>query len=75
MLYSVKLSIKRRNRNFTGSSIFGTSASSAGNAGLISGWGDKIQHVLWAKNQNIKQKQYFNKFNTDFKIVHIKKNL
>ena len=27
----------------------------------------KITHALWAKNQNIKQKPYCNKFNKDFK--------
>ena len=27
------------------------------------------------KNQDIKQKQYCNKFNEDLKMVHIKKNL
>ena len=73
MLYSVKLPSKVKEKQEFHWQFIGTSASNAGNAGLISGWGDKIQHVLWAKNQNIKQKQYFNKFNTDFKIVHIKK--
>ena len=33
----------------------------------------KIPHALWLKNQNIKQKQYCNKFNKDFKKAHIKK--
>ena len=26
-----------------------------------------IPHALWSKDQNIKQKQYWNKFNKDFK--------
>ena len=32
----------------------------------IPGWGAKISDVLWSKKQNIKQKQYCNKFNKDF---------
>ena len=27
----------------------------------------KIPHASWPENQDIKQKQYFNKFNKDFK--------
>ena len=41
---------------------------------LIPGWGVKIPKnqtivfvALWPKNQTIKQKQYCNKFNDDFK--------
>ena len=52
-----------------------TSPPSAGGAGVIPGQGAKIAHVLWPKNQNIKQKQYCDKFNKDFKMVHIKKSL
>ena len=51
-------------------------ASSAGGVGLIPGWGARIPHALRPKHQNIKQKQYCNKFNKDlknWKIVHIKK--
>ena len=34
----------------------------------------KISHNLWPKHQNIKQKQYCNKFNKDFKNdPHLKK--
>ena len=32
-----------------------------------SGQGAKIPHALWPENQNIKQKQYCNKFSKDFK--------
>ena len=39
------------------------------------GWGAKIPHASWPKNQNIKQKQYFNKFNKDFKNGPQKKNI
>ena len=41
--------------------------ASAEGVGSTSGWGDKIPHALWPKNQNIKQKRYYNKFNKDFK--------
>ena len=37
--------------------------SNAGGEGLIPGWGAKIPHVSWLKNQKIKEKQYCNKFN------------
>ena len=35
--------------------------------GLIPGWGAKIPHASWPKNQNIKQKQYWNKCHKDFR--------
>ena len=35
--------------------------------GLITGWGAKIPQASQPTNQNIKQKQYCNKFNKDFK--------
>ena len=41
--------------------------SNAGGAGSIPGQGAKFTHALWSKNQNIKQKQYCNKFNKNFK--------
>ena len=31
------------------------------------GWGAKIPHASWPKNHNMKQKQYCNKFNKDFR--------
>ena len=48
-----------------------------GNAGSIPGEGIKIPHASQPENQNIKQKQYCNKFNKDFKNGphHLKKNL
>ena len=42
------------------------SPSNAGGAGLIPGYRAKIPHASWPKNQNIKQKQYCNKFNKGF---------
>ena len=44
-----------------------TLPSDAGGAGSIPGQGAKIPHASWPKNQNIKPKQYCNKFNKDFK--------
>ena len=40
-------------------------SSNVGGVGSISGWEAKIPHASWSKN--IKQKQYCNKFNKDFK--------
>ena len=55
-------------RDFPGGPVVKTLPSNAGGAGLIPGWGAKIPHTSRPKNQNIKQKQYCNKFNKDFKI-------
>ena len=49
--------------DFPGGPVVKTSPSNAGNAGSIPGQGAKIPQVSWPKNQNIKQKQYCNKFN------------
>ena len=47
--------------------VIKTSPSSEGDADLIPGWEGKIPHDSWPKSQNIKkQRQYCNKFNTDF---------
>ena len=56
-----------KNRDFPGGPVVETSPSSAGGAGSIPGQGAKIPHASWPKNQNIKQKQYCNKCNKDFK--------
>ena len=44
-----------------------TSPSKAEGEGSIPGGVAKIPHASRPKNQNIKQKQYYNKFNKDFK--------
>ena len=44
-----------------------TLPSNAGGVGSIPGLGAKIPLASWPKTQNIKQKQYCNKFNKDFK--------
>ena len=50
--------------------------SNAGGVDLILVWAIKFPHAhaSWQKSQNIKPKQYCNKFNEDFKkVIHIKK--
>ena len=55
------------NQGLPGRPVVETSPSNAGGVGSIPGWGAKISHALQPKNQNIKRKQYCNKFNKDFK--------
>ena len=50
-------------------------AGDTGDAGSIPHQGAKILHALWPKNKIIKQKQYCNKFNKDFKNGPHQKNL
>ena len=45
-----------------------TLPSNAGGADLIPDRGAEIPHAWRPRNQNIKQEQYCNKFNKDFKI-------
>ena len=62
--WSIIQSLKRRESwGFSGSPVVKTLPSNAGGAELIPDQGTKIPHALWPKNQNIKQKQYCNKFN------------
>ena len=62
--------------HFPGGPVVETSPSNAGGAGSIPGRGAKFPHASGPKNQNIKQKQYCNKFNKDFKNgPHKKKSL
>ena len=56
---------------FPGGPVVKTSASSAGAASLIPGQGGKILHASQPKNQNMKWKQYCNRFNKDLKMIHI----
>ena len=53
-------------RDFSGGSVVKTSPSNAGGKGSIPGQGAKTPHASWPLNQNIKQKQYCNKFHKDF---------
>ena len=54
-------------RDFPGGPMIKTLPSNAGGAGSIPGGEAKIPHASQPKNQNIKQKQYCNKFSKDFK--------
>ena len=58
-----------RRRTSPGGTVVKTSTSNARGVGL----GAKIPQALWSKNQSIKQKQYCNKFNKDFKFGAYKK--
>ena len=51
------------------------SLSNAGGDASIPGQGAMIPHTSWPENQKVKQKQYCNKFNKDFKNGSHQKNL
>ena len=59
------LSIKEKFGDLPGGPVANTSTFNTGGVGLIPGQGTKIPQASWPKN--IKQKQYCNKFNKDFK--------
>ena len=61
--------------DFPGSPVVKTSTSDAGGLSSIPGRGAEIPHASWPKKQNIKQRQYCNKFNKDFKNGPHQKNL
>ena len=65
--YYLYLSDKNTGEDFPHGPVVKTSPSSARGAGSIPGQGAKIPHASWPKNQNIKQKQYCNKFKEDIK--------
>ena len=67
--------IKIKFKDFPGGPMVKTSLSNAGGMGSILHQVAKMPHASWSKNQDIKQKQYCNKFNKDFffAMVHIKK--
>ena len=54
-------------RDFPGSPVVRILPSNAEGESSIPGQGAKILYASQPKNQNIKQKQYCNKFNKDFK--------
>ena len=53
--------------DFAGCPVVKTLPSNARDAGSIPSQGAKIPRASGPKNRNIKQKQYCNKFNKDFK--------
>ena len=60
-----KTNNKNKPRDFSGGPAVRILLFNAGGMGSIPSQGAKILHALWPKN--IKQKQYFNTFNKDFK--------
>ena len=65
---------KCRGWDFPGGLAIRTLPSNAGAVGSLPLQGTKIPHASRSKNQNIKQKQYCNKFNKDFKNGSHQKN-
>ena len=59
-------------RGLPGGPVVKTLLSSAEVVSSILDRGTKIPHASRPKNQNIGQKQYYNKFNKALKMVHIK---
>ena len=55
--------------DFPGSPVVETLPSNADGVGLIPDRGATIPHSSWPKNQNIRQKHCYNKFNKDLKKV------
>ena len=53
----------------SGGPVVRNSPSSVGDVYWVPGQGTKITHASWPKTQNIKQKEYCNKFNILFFIV------
>jgi len=67
-LVHLRWSIKKRlNGGSPGRLVVKTLPPNAGHLGLIPGQGVKIPHASQGTGQIIKQKQYCNKFNKDFK--------
>ena len=58
---------KPQDREFPGGTVVQNLPVNAGDTGSVLGQGAKIPHALQPKKQNIKQKQYCNKFNKVFK--------
>ena len=63
--YFVNKGLSSQGYGFPLDPVVKTLPSNAEGAGSVSGQGDKILHASQPKNQNIKQKQYCNKFNKD----------
>ena len=59
--------LKTQLRDFPGGPVVKTSPSDARGTGSIPGQGARSPYALRPEDQNIKQKQYSNKFNKDFK--------
>lgn len=66
---------KMHHWDFPGGPRVKTSPSSTGGVSSVPGQGARIPPALQPKTQNVKQKQYRNKFNTDFENGPHEKNL
>ena len=65
---------KTKGGDFPGGPVVKDSPCNEEGMDLIPGQGAKIPHILRPKHQNIKEKQYCNKFNKDSKnVVHVEK--
>ena len=61
--------------DFPGGLVVKTLLSSTGSEGSITGQGAKIPHAVQPESQNLKQKQYCNRFNKDFKNIPHQKQI
>ena len=66
MTFAFNLLKKKTPRDFPGGPVVRTSRSNEKGGDSNPGHRAKIPHASWPKSQNIKQKQYSNKFNKDF---------
>ena len=64
--FTFNLLKKKTPRDFPDGPVVRTSHSNERGEDSIPGQRTKILHASWPKTQNIKQKQYCNKFNKDF---------
>ena len=63
-------------RDLPGGPVVRNLPSSAEVVGPIPDWGTRMPHASQPKTKNIEQKQYYNKFNKDFKnSPHLKKKI
>ena len=70
---TIEIAEEKRRNDFPGGPVVETSPSSGRVTGLIPGQENKVPRASRPQNRNIKQKQYCNKFNKSFKMVHAKK--
>ena len=67
MLFNLDSILKEHFGNFPGGPVVKTSNFQRGGMGLIPSQRIKIPCATWPEKQNIKQNQYCNTFNKDFK--------
>ena len=71
VFYPFLLHHEKKTGDFLGSPVVKTSSANAGDAGSIPGQGVLRSHM--PKNQNIKEKQYFNKFSKELQKLSTSK--